>query len=84
MNARLSMHCSLKRTKRRENNSVRLRIHLSVQPQHNIFKNFLVVQKCRSRPVSCNLLLNYEPLNSKCLKYISKQGFKKKKGMANY
>ena len=80
MNARLSMHCSLKCTKCREDNSVRL----SVQPQHNIFENSLVVQKCRSRPVSCNLLLNYEPLNSKCLKYISKQGFKQKKDMANY
>jgi len=44
MNARLSMLCSLKRTKRREDNSVRLHVHsrvrLSVQPQHNTFENF--------------------------------------------
>jgi len=44
MNVRLSMHCSLKRTKRREDNSVRLRVRLpvrlSVQPQHNTFGNF--------------------------------------------
>ena len=44
MNARLSMHCSLKPTQRWEENSVRLRVRLSVQPQHSIFKNSLVVQ----------------------------------------
>jgi len=40
MNARLSMLCSLKCTKRREDNSVRLHVRLSVQPQHNTFENF--------------------------------------------
>ena len=86
MNVHLSVHCSLKRTKRREENPVclpvRSRVRLSLQPQHNIFEKFLMVQKCRSRPVSCNLLLNYEPLNSKCLKYIPKQGFNQNKDMA--
>jgi len=32
--------CSLKRTKRREDNSVRLPVRLSVQPQHSTFGNF--------------------------------------------
>jgi len=44
MNVRLSMHCSLKHTKRREDNyvrlPVRLPVRLSVQPQHNTFGNF--------------------------------------------
>jgi len=44
MNVRLSVHCSLKRTKRREDNYVRLRVRLpvrlSVQPQHSTFGNF--------------------------------------------
>jgi len=44
MNVRLSVHCSLKRTKRREESPVRLpvrsRIRLSLQPQHNIFEKF--------------------------------------------
>ena len=82
MNVRLSVHRSLKRTKRREESPVRLRVRLSLQPQHSILRNFLVAQKCRSRPVSCKLLLNYEPLNFKCLKYIPKQGFKQNKDMA--
>ena len=42
MNVRLSVHCSLKSTKRREENPVRLPVHsrvrLSLQPQHNIFE----------------------------------------------
>ena len=37
--------CSLKRTKRREDSSVRLhvrsRVRLSLQPQHSIFEKFL-------------------------------------------
>ena len=45
MNVRLSVHCSLKRTKRREDNSVclpvRSRVRLSLQPQHSIFEKFL-------------------------------------------
>ena len=40
MNVRLSVYCSLKRTKRREDNSVRLPIRLSLQPQHSIFEKF--------------------------------------------
>jgi len=40
MNAHLSMLCLLKHTKRREDNSVRSRVRLSVQPQHNTFENF--------------------------------------------
>jgi len=40
MNVRLSVHCLLKRTKRREDSSARLPIRLSVQPQHNTFGNF--------------------------------------------
>jgi len=37
MNVRLSVHCSLKRTKRREDNSVRLPVRLSVQHLHIFF-----------------------------------------------
>ena len=44
MNVRLSVHCSLKHTKRREEDPVRLpvrsRVRLSLQPQHNIFEKF--------------------------------------------
>jgi len=44
MNVRLSVHCSLKRTKRREEDHVRLpvrsRVRLSRQPQHSIFEKF--------------------------------------------
>jgi len=44
MNVRLSVHCSLKRTKHREEDLVRLlvrsRVRLSLQPQHNIFEKF--------------------------------------------
>jgi len=79
MNARLSVHRSLKLTKRREESPVRLPVRSRVRLSSlntTFLRNSLVVQKCRSRPISCKLLLNYEPLNSKCLKYISKQGFK--------
>jgi len=37
MNVRFSVHCSLKRTKRREDNSVRLPVRLSVQHLHIFF-----------------------------------------------
>jgi len=44
MNVHLSVHCSLKRTKRREENPVclpvRSRVRLSLQPQHSIFEKF--------------------------------------------
>ena len=44
MNVRLSVHCSLKRTKHREEDLVRLlvrsRVRLSLQPQHSIFEKF--------------------------------------------
>jgi len=40
MNVRLSVHRSLKRTKRREESHVRLPVRLSLQPQHNIFEKF--------------------------------------------
>jgi len=40
MNVRLSVHRSLKRTKRREESPVRLLVRLSLQPQHNIFEKF--------------------------------------------
>jgi len=40
MNVRLSVHCSLKRTKRREDSPVRLPVRLSLQPQHSIFEKF--------------------------------------------
>ena len=44
MNVRLSVHCSLMRTKHREDSPVRLpvrlRVCLSLQPQHNIFEKF--------------------------------------------
>ena len=40
MNVRLSVHRSLERTKRREENPVRLPVRLSLQPQHNIFEKF--------------------------------------------
>jgi len=44
MNVRLSVHRSLKHTKRREENHVRLpvrsRVRLSLWPQHNIFEKF--------------------------------------------
>ena len=40
MNVRLSVHRSLKRTKRREESPVHLPVRLSLQPQHNIFEKF--------------------------------------------
>jgi len=40
MNVRLSVHRSLKRTKRREESPVRLPVRLSLQPQHSIFEKF--------------------------------------------
>jgi len=40
MNVRLSVHCSLKRTERRDDNSVRLPVRLSVQHLHIIFLKY--------------------------------------------
>ena len=40
MDVRLSVHCSLKRKKRREEDPVRLPVRLSLRPQHNIFEKF--------------------------------------------
>jgi len=40
MNVRLSVHCLLKRTKRREDSPVRLPVRLSLQPQYSIFEKF--------------------------------------------
>jgi len=40
MNVRLSVHHSLKRTKRREESHVRLPVRLSLQPQYSIFEKF--------------------------------------------
>jgi len=79
MNVRLSVHCSLKRTKHREDSSVRLPVRLSVHPQHNTFENFPCGPEMPFEARSCNLLLNHEPLNSKCLKYISNKALNKRK-----
>jgi len=86
MNVRLSEHCSLKRTKRREDSPVRLpvrlRVRLSLQPQHSIFEKFPSGPEMSFEARSCKLLLNFEPLNSKCLKYIPKRCFKQNRDMA--
>ena len=86
MNVRLSVHRSLKRTKRREESPVRLpvrlRVRLSLQPQHNIFEKFPCGPEMSFEARFLQTFIELRTLNSKCLKYISKQSFNQNKDMA--